>query len=139
VWDAATQQLDSCELGNDSQPAVAFAEGGLDITGTVTGHGVLVVQGDLRVTGGLDFGGIILVGGAAIFRSPTQAPTSLHGALVVGGSDIRRDLEITGNVQIHYDSSVIEQLVGQFVDGVELVTWDIDLDAGYPDDSGGSP
>jgi hypothetical protein len=134
LWESATERLDSCQLGTDAEPAVAFAEGNLVVRGTVVGRGALLVRGNLRVTGSLDFEGVILVGGAACFRNAMGTRTRHRGALLVGGSDTIADLEVVGDVQILYDSSALDRFVGRFVSGVEVATWDHDLEAGLPDD-----
>jgi hypothetical protein len=130
LWTAPTQRLGTCQLGDDANPAVSFAEGDVLVRGNVVGRGVLAVRGDLRVIGSLDFKGVILVGGS-VSLTPT-APTRLKGATLVGGNPMMRDLDIAGDVQIQYDSAALEQFVGHFIDGVEVVTWDHDLDAGLP-------
>jgi hypothetical protein len=138
LWTAPTERLDNATLGNESNPTVAFAEGDLVVRGNVSGRGALVVQGDLLVTGSLDFAGIILVGGTATFNG-TTGTTTHRGALLVGGAPTGRDLQVIGNVQLRYDSSALEQLVGEFVDGVEVVTWEHDLDAALNDDGSSTP
>jgi hypothetical protein len=141
LWTSTLERLDGTQqLGTASDPTVAFAENTLQVRGNVTGYGVLVVKGDLRVTGSLDFEGLILVGGTATFNSSLSGGhTHTKGALLIGGSDVARDLSVVGNVEIRYDSSAMQQYVGRVVDGVDVVTWDHDLDAAAYDSGSGSP
>jgi len=140
LWETANQRLDTCVLGTDDQPAVAFAEGNLHLRGSVVGRGVLVVRGSLRVTGSLDYAGVILVGGTASFRPMGSGRTRHRGALLVGGIDTLTDLEILGDVQIRYDSSALERFVGQVISGIEVIAWEHDLEAAAPaGGSNGSP
>jgi len=129
-------RLDDYTIGTEEYPAVAVADGNLNIRGAVTGYGALIIQGDLYVAGDLDFAGIILVGGSATFNGAMGNSIRHRGALLVDGSDVRRDLEIMGDVQLQYDSEALEDLVAEFAIGVEVVTWDHDLDAAAPTDVG---
>ena len=132
-WESAIERLDAGTIGTEYEPAVAVADGNLVVRGNIAGHGVLVVLGDFRVTGSLDFTGLILVGGSATLTGSGGNQTRHRGALLVDGNDTGRDLEVMGDVQIQYDSAALEQFVGEYVDGIEVVTWDHDLDAGLPD------
>jgi len=84
-------------LGSVAAPQIAVA-GDLEVTGQLTGAGVLVVRGTLHVSGNLSFNGLIIVLGGivcevssdvhmagAVWRAASQDPRlSLegHGALV---------------------------------------------------------
>lgn len=65
--------------------AVSYHDAGLRITGSKEGAGVWVVNGDLIVSGTVQFTGIVVVNGRVEFRGG-GADNHITGALIVGGS-----------------------------------------------------
>jgi hypothetical protein len=74
------------------------------------GSGILLVDGDLRVTTSFTFDGLVLVRGDVLLDRGSSA--QVHGALVQGGNGVR--LELLGSGEIIYDSKVIEELERDF-------------------------
>lgn len=103
--------------GNDTALTGSIAtEGDLKITGgTFTAspnHIALIVMGDLRITGSPVINGIVYVAGTTTFSGGTPV---INGSLI-SSSNITTD--ITGNVEIIYDSDYI----GELEDILGLVT-----------------
>jgi hypothetical protein len=74
------------------------------------GSGILLVDGDLRVSTSFNFDGLILVRGDVLFDRGSSA--QVHGALVQGGNAVR--LELLGEGEIVYDSKLIEEVDTNF-------------------------
>jgi hypothetical protein len=84
---------------------ISASTGSLDID-TATGDGVLVVEGNLRVTSELTFSGIVIVLGDVLFESGSSV--GIQGGLLQGrGNGV---LALLGTGSIAYDSDVIETI-----------------------------
>jgi hypothetical protein len=75
----------------------------------VTGCGVLLVDGDLEVTGGFSWYGLIIATGSIKFSGGGASPKNITGAILSGGS-IVGDF-IGGNAHILWCSSAINSLL----------------------------
>jgi hypothetical protein len=74
------------------------------------GSGILLVDGDLRVSGSFNFDGLVLVRGEVLLDRGSSV--QIHGALVQGGNAVR--LELLGDGEIVYDSQLIEEIDSSF-------------------------
>ena len=66
---------------------------------------VLLVGGDLRITGALDFKGLLFVAGTLQWRNASASPSRIQGALLVSG-----DLAGERNTAVIYDAPVLKNL-----------------------------
>jgi hypothetical protein len=107
---AAGQTAAAGPLVNGSLgPGVTLTRGSLDV-GTATGSGVLVINGNLRVTGELVFSGIVIALGDVVFDSGSVV--QITGGLLQGrGNGV---LALLGDGGIAYDSAVIDQIDRDF-------------------------
>ena len=88
-------------------PIVAAA-GGTRITGGV-GQGILLVNGDLEVSGGFEFYGPVVVTGTV---TSTGTGGHFYGGLLAGNADFETSL-LTGNSVVDYSSCTLQRaLVG---------------------------
>ena len=76
------------------------------------GDGVLIINGDLTVDGGLQYYGLILVKGAIHFTGGGSAPVNLYGAILAGDSVNATDA-IGGSFDFHYSSCALRQSAPQ--------------------------
>ncbi|HEV8524079.1 MAG TPA: pilus assembly PilX N-terminal domain-containing protein [Terriglobales bacterium] len=81
---------------------VTYIPGSLQTTANTVGAGVLVVDGDLDVHGGLDFYGLILVKGVISFTGGGSSNTNIFGA-VLAGQESRVDTVLGGSAVISYN------------------------------------
>lgn len=93
---------------------VTHTEGDLHFAGTVTGSGILVVDGSLVVTGQFTYHGIVIVRGD-IRLSGGGAEIHTFGSVMVGESlsaidSLDTDLTVGGNADLFYSSSVLARL-----------------------------
>lgn len=107
---AARRTVDlGSQLGGAIGSGVAVTTGSLDVDDT-SGAGVLIVNGNLHVTGELTFSGLVVVLGDVLFDSTSVV--RIHGGLLQGrGNGV---LALLGAGTIAYDSGVIEQIDTDF-------------------------
>ncbi|HWX53996.1 MAG TPA: hypothetical protein VN176_05335 [Verrucomicrobiae bacterium] len=96
-------------------PQTTYVAGSVQLTSNATGAGVLIVDGDLNIHGGLNFYGLILVRGSVTFTGGGSSGTNLNGAILAGKDVIRPACSdptgltcdagdsIGGNVKLQYD------------------------------------
>ncbi|MBI4544078.1 MAG: hypothetical protein HY703_02655 [Gemmatimonadetes bacterium] len=82
-----------------------YAQGNLTIASSSYGQGILLVEGDLHISGGFDFYGIVVVKGKLV---TTGTGAHLNGlALVYTGGDLDRESLAIGNSIINYSQCSI--------------------------------
>ena len=117
-----TQPSDpSFNLSNPTGSGAAFqityipggANGATHLTGGSSGSGVLLVQGDLYIDGGLQFYGLIIVTGSVKFAGGGSNPTNIYGA-IISGQPVIDTTVLGGSANIHYDACALaNQFKGQ--------------------------
>lgn len=86
---------------------VIWAQGNLKITG-VRGQGILLVDGDLNITGKFDFKGLVIVKGKADMQG-TSGDVKITGGMMVAGTGSK----FTGNSSVQYSSCALSQVLAQ--------------------------
>lgn len=91
----------------NDQPVVAFANVGpgheVHLSGSSSGSGILVVNGDLTLTGGFQWFGQIIVTGKLTFLGGGSTKTNIFGS-VIAGQDVQGDSTTSGgSVEITYN------------------------------------
>ena len=90
---------------------ITHSQGSLHIGGGSTGAGVLLVEGDLEITGNWDYVGYVFVTGRVRF-SGGGGTKILHGAMFVGG-DVQQatgglnSTLLSGNVSLSYSTAAL--------------------------------
>jgi len=114
-------QLDppTTSWGTSKDPSIVRVKGNLRLTEAASGNGVLVVDGDLDVTGPLHWCGLVLCLRDAHLQG-TGAGVSVVGSMVVQGSVAGRS-DVGGNVSIVYSSSVMRRIAERT--GYEVSSW----------------
>jgi hypothetical protein len=80
--------------------------GSTHLSGGWTGAGVLLVQGDLVIGGGLNFYGLIIVSGSITFTGSGSDPTNIYGS-IVSGQPVVDSTTGGGGMNVHYDSCAL--------------------------------
>jgi hypothetical protein len=95
-----------------SVPQVTYIPGSVKLSGN-SGAGVLIIDGDLDVHGGLQFYGLILVRGQINFTGGGSQKVNLFGAILAGQDVTAQDLAIGdtigGSFSFTYDSCALKQ------------------------------
>ncbi|MDH3257290.1 MAG: hypothetical protein OEM27_06705, partial [Nitrospinota bacterium] len=95
-------------MGTDLAPEITYFDSSLKLNGSSTGAGVLIIDGDLTISGSLDFHGVILVGSCSTCGCPTcpgglagTGSAQIYGAMVVGNA-VNATVNFTGSADIYY-------------------------------------
>jgi len=100
-----------------SVPQITYIPGSARLSGNNTGSGILIIDGDLDVHGGLAFYGLILVRGRIAFTGGGSQNVNLYGAILAGedvnAQDIALGDVIGGSFSFQYDSCALKQPTGQ--------------------------
>ena len=81
---------------------VTYVPGSFDIQAHTNGAGVLIVNGDLRIHGGLNFYGLIIVRGVLTFSgSGTGQSSNVIGSVIAGNGTVADSL--SGGINVQYD------------------------------------
>jgi len=94
---------------NPGQPAVVYANQSLAISGsTSTGNGILLVNGDLSITGGFTYSGLIVANGSVALTLNSTGSIQILGSLISSGNlSVDSSASPLTNVNISYDSCAI--------------------------------
>ncbi|HUQ50102.1 MAG TPA: hypothetical protein VM056_05250 [Terriglobales bacterium] len=99
-------------VGYPEQSQVTYIPGNIKLKSTVPGNGVLVVDGDLEVNGGLQFYGLIIVKGVVSFTGGASQ-NNIYGAILAGKSTVNNtDSTVGGSVTINYDQCSLRNAGG---------------------------
>jgi hypothetical protein len=99
-----TLQTDGNPVGNVNQ--TTYVPGNLDLQAHNSGSGILIVDGDLTVHGGISFYGLIIVRGAVTFTGGGAGGGSNIIGSVLAGQSAQADT-LGGSAQFQYDSCAL--------------------------------
>ena len=101
---------------------VNYVAGNLNLSGNVTGGGVIAVDGDLELSGNFTFTGILVVRGNVRFSGGGTGKL-IRGALMIGGdADIDDVLLMNGGVELQYSKQSVDA-VRQMVTRFRVLGW----------------
>jgi len=103
----AAGAINDATWGTTGAPQLSIVAGDLQVSGRLTGSGVLMVSGALQVTGTIEFAGVLLAQGAVLLE-PSSSVTVV-GTLWQAASQDER-LELRGSGIIAYSSSALADL-----------------------------
>lgn len=92
-------------FGTVAEPKITYCNGSVDFT-SASGAGIMIVNGDLKLSGNFTFYGIIIVYGTSTIRTQTIGNNSIYGATIVVGDDVSIDSQ--GNAEFYYSSQAIQ-------------------------------
>ena len=97
-------------LGTRTNPQITYVNDSLDITGNVTGVGILIVDKELEVSGTFIFEGIILVGICLTCPGEFEGSgnSKIFGAVVVANHNGEAELEMEDTASIYYSTFAID-------------------------------
>ncbi|HEY2168167.1 MAG TPA: hypothetical protein VGJ30_00965 [Candidatus Angelobacter sp.] len=92
-------------------PATVYVPGSVHLSGNATGSGILIIDGDLEVHGGLAFYGLILVKGQITFTGGGHQDINVFGSILAGqdvnAQDVAQSDTIGGSFHFQYDSCAL--------------------------------
>jgi hypothetical protein len=97
-------------------PVTEYIPGSVKLTADASGSGILIVDGDLEINGGLNWYGLVLVRGKVSFTGGAGASTNLFGA-ILAGDDVSATNQVQtdgfgGSIDFHYDVCALKRLGG---------------------------
>ncbi len=97
-------------------PVTEYIPGSVHLTSAASGSGILIVDGDLDINGGLNWYGLILVRGKVSFTGGAGASTNLYGA-ILAGDDVNATNQpqsdnFGGSINFQYDVCALKRLGG---------------------------
>jgi hypothetical protein len=109
-----TSDQNGVDFGNPGNYVTVYSNQGLDISNG-TGYGLLLVAGDLTISGGVNWNGLILVTGT-ITLSGGGGETNIIGAVM--GQQI---VDINGGVNITYNSCEVRNALNN--QPLQVISW----------------
>lgn len=105
-----------------------YIPGSVKLTAAATGSGILIVDGDLEINGGLNWYGLVLVRGKVSFTGGAGSNVNLYGS-ILAGEDVLAVNNIDGDtfggsINFHYDVCALKRS-GQQVPPRVLATHEI--------------
>lgn len=107
------------EASTADDPVIIIIEGDLQINNEdlkVPAHGVLFVDGNLRINGNVEWNGLIVSTGNTSIGNGTA---DITGALVTGDS---ADVDIAGTITIQYDCNALANIYNN-LSGYRMTSW----------------
>lgn len=134
VPDSGPYTLTGGVYGSITDPVTMYFDDTLNISGgTLEGYGILIVDGDLNLTGTLDWNGIVLIGTCTTCSAAcTDCPGGLTGngnadvagATLIGNSTVAASTsDFTGNAAFQYSCQGIGIANEAFKDTFAMVSW----------------
>ena len=92
-----------------AQPAVVYSDKPLAISGTgSTGDGILLVTGNLSITGGFNYRGLIVVDGTVTLASNSTGSIWIQGSVISSGNLSADSMQSSSNaLTVSYDSCAV--------------------------------
>ncbi len=129
--------LNGAVLGSEANPELTIAQSDLSLGGGSTGAGLLLVRGNLSVSGNFEFDGLIVALGGVFYLSGNQVirggaflsrlSEDADGRPQLGAPTI--DVDLNGNSNIYYDSARIRialSLLPMLIESWREITGDIE-------------
>lgn len=119
------------EWGTSALPKITNITGNATLQGTLTGYGVLIVDGDLSTKQGFTWKGVVIVrGNADVHGTASTDGATVWGAVLIkksASSDSGEELSIAGPSKIYYSSETINVVLGKwssaFPQAAKLTAW----------------
>jgi Tfp pilus assembly protein PilX len=90
-----------------------YIPGSVKLTSAASGSGILIVDGDLEINGGLDWYGLVLVRGKVSFTGGAGQNVNLYGAILAGedvnATDQAQTDTFGGSINFHYDICALKR------------------------------
>lgn len=95
-------------FGTFSEPKITYATGDINFTGSAYGYGILVVNGNLDMSGNFTFHGIVITYGQSSIETKTTGNSGIIGSSIFVGNSVV--MQATGNSKLYYSSESINNI-----------------------------
>jgi hypothetical protein len=93
-----------------------YIPGSVKLTAAASGSGILIIDGDLEINGGLNWYGLVLVRGQVSFTGGAGQNVNLYGSILAGKDVNATDQAQTdvfgGSINFHYDVCALKKVGG---------------------------
>ncbi len=93
----------------------------VSLSGNVKGHGLLLINGNVDITGGFSWYGVIIASGGVKFSGVGGQGKNITGAVMAGETGVVVDTTVTGSIAIIYCSAVQSYL--DDLTTVQMIAW----------------
>ena len=93
-------------LGTQSHPIITYCSGDVNLSGTAYGYGIMIVNGNLDMTGQFTYHGIVIAYGQSTINTKTTGNAGIFGAAIFVGESV--NMQSTGNAQLLYSKAAID-------------------------------
>ena len=101
--------------GTYANPMVTQITGNAELKGDISGYGVLIVQGDLKIKDSFDFKGLVIVDDNFEIHPDKKTDATIMGSLITNADgDSKAKLKVGKNSQIYYSSDVLTKIGVQY-------------------------
>jgi hypothetical protein len=99
-----TGTYNQVSFGTAANPIITYANGNVDFKDAV-GYGIMIVNGNINLSGNFKFYGILIAYGQSNIRTQTIGNNGIYGGTILVGENIT--LESQGNSAFYYSSQAI--------------------------------
>ena len=135
-WDEVTQNLIFAQdttigdgtygsgtvLGTFTDPIITYVNGNVHFSSTSSGSGIMIIDGDITMSGQFTYYGMIIVYGKSSIVTTFVGNGGIYGSMVLVGSTV--DFKSTGTTGIYYSSqAIINAQINLKSSRFEILTW----------------
>ncbi|MCH7773736.1 MAG: hypothetical protein IH784_04925 [Bacteroidetes bacterium] len=135
-WDEVTQNLIFAQdtslgtgnysagtvLGTFANPIITYVHGDVHFSSTATGSGIMIIDGNVTMSGQFTYYGMIIVYGKSSIETTFVGNGGIYGSMVLVGSTV--DFKSTGTTGIYYSSqAIINAQINLKSSRFEILTW----------------
>jgi len=91
------------------------------MTGTFSGAGILIVNGNLNMSGQFTFHGLIIAYGNTNISIQTTGQSVLYGAMIIVGNNT--SYQQSGNSTIQYSSDALDRAANEVIGKYLIADW----------------
>jgi len=91
-------------MGTTSNPKVTYVNGDVKFS-NATGAGIMIINGNVHMSGQFRFDGIVLVYGKSSIQADFTGQSGIYGGTILVGESV--DIKATGNALFYYSSEAI--------------------------------
>jgi hypothetical protein len=98
----------STDYGSQENPVILYGKGDLKFSGGIIGHGLLIIDGTLTLSGNFFWYGLVIVVGPNPEILNSVGTNRIVGGVILGGSD--KQARMRGNADIQYSCETVENV-----------------------------
>jgi hypothetical protein len=93
----------------------------VSLSGGVSGHGLLLINGNVDISGGFNWYGVVIASGGVKFTGAGGEGKNITGGVMAGETGVIVDINVTGSIAIIYCSAVKYYL--DDLTTVQMIAW----------------